>query len=136
MQKLNEMPTKRPKKKVDMGDEDSEEIDKRCTIKITDEMFEAAKIMKNGVSHVKDLDLSVVKRDKSLKQAVGGAEVTIIDIFTGEVKMAKVQKPLDKNAVRFDFNSEEDFNPDADSIAVGKKAWNWLLNPIGFDNFC
>ena len=49
-----------------MGEEDSEEIDKRSKVKITDDMFEAAKLMKKGVSHIKDLDYSLVKRDKSL----------------------------------------------------------------------
>ena len=100
-----------------MGEEDSEEIDKRSKVKITDDMFEAAKLMKKGVSHIKDLDYSLVKRDKSLvSQTVGTCEVTIIDIFTGEVKMAKVSKPLNKDACRFDFNCENDFSPDADSI--------------------
>ena len=78
-------------------------------------MFEAAKLMKNGVSHVKDLDFSVIKREKTLRQAPGNCEVTIIDIFTGEVKMAKVQKPLNKDNCRFDLASEDNFNPDADT---------------------
>ena len=95
MQKLEAEPSKRAKKQDkkqnNMGSEDSEEIDKRSKVKITDEMFEAAKLMKKGVSHIKDLDFSLVKRDKSLvSQTVGSCEVTIIDIFTGEVKMAKV----------------------------------------------
>ena len=129
-------PTKRMKKeKKQTEGEDSEEIDKRSKVKVTDEMFIAAKMMKNGVSHIKDLDLSLVKREKPLQVAAGNCEVTIIDIFTGEVKMAKVQKPLKKNACRFDFNSEENFNPDNDSTAVAKNAWDWLLNPIGFDQF-
>ena len=42
---------------------------------------------------------------------------------------------MNKDACRFDFNSEADFNPDTDAAAVAKKAWDWLLNPIGFDNF-
>ena len=84
-------PTKRPKKEINKnkGDE-SEEIDKKSKVTVTDEMFEAAKLMKNGVSHIKDLDYSVVKREKSLKQAPGNCEVTIIDIKTGDVKMARV----------------------------------------------
>lgn len=49
--------------------------------------------------------------------------------------MAKVQKPLNKDACRFNFNSDTDFSPDADSVQVAKKAWDWLLNPIGFDSF-
>lgn len=79
--------------------------------------------------------MSVIKREHSLIQKVGTCEVTIIDIFTGEVKMAKVSKPLNKSAARFDFNSETDFNPDVDSLKVARKAWNWLLNPIEFDDF-
>ena len=135
MQKMATEPTKRAKKSKVEG-EDSEEIDKRSKVKISDDMFEAAKLMKKGVSHVKDLDYSVIKRDKSLFDTPpGNCDVTIIDIFTGEVKMAKVSKPLNKNACRFDFKSEEDFNPDTDSIKVAKKAWDWLLNPIGFDSF-
>ena len=91
MQKLETEPSKRAKKKIDLGAEDSEEIDKRSKVKITDDMFEAAKLMKKGVSHIKDLDYSLIKRDKSLvSQTAGSCEVTIIDIFTGEVKMAKV----------------------------------------------
>ena len=49
--------------------------------------------------------------------------------------MAKVVKPLNKDACRFDFKSESDFSPDSDTISVAKKAWDWLLNPIGFDKF-
>ena len=78
-------------------------------------MFEAAKLMKKGVSNIKDLDYSVIKREKTLRQAPGNCEVTIIDIFTGEVKMAKVIKPLNKDNCRFDLSSEEHFNPDADT---------------------
>ena len=138
MKKMSEEPSKRAKKQAKVvieGGEDSEEIDRRSKVKVTDDMFLAAKLMKNGVSHVKDLDYSVINRNKSLKQAPGNCEVTIIDIFTGEVKMAKVVKPLNKDACRFDFKSESDFSPDADSIQVAKKAWDWLLNPIGFDKF-
>lgn len=65
MKKMSAEPTKRVKKSGVPG-EDSEEIDKRCTVTVTDDMFEAAKLMKKGVSHVRDLDYSVVKRDKSL----------------------------------------------------------------------
>ena len=31
---------------------------------VTDEMFEAAKLMKGGVAHIKDLDMSVLKNVK------------------------------------------------------------------------
>lgn len=57
MQKVATEPSKRPKKEVKnaaMGEEDSEEIDKRSKVdsKITSDMFEAAKLMKNGVSNM------------------------------------------------------------------------------------
>jgi len=139
LQKMAAEPTKRPKVtkiKKDDGAEDSEEIDKRSKVKVTDEMFEAAKLMTGGVSHIKDLDMSVVKRDKSIfKTPPGNCEVTIIDIVTGDVKMAKVTKPLNKAACNFDFKNEADFSPDANCIDVARKAWDWLLNPIGFDSF-
>jgi len=139
MSKMAAEPSKRPKKEKTAakdGAEDSEDIDSRSTMKITNEMFEAAKLMKKGVSHVKDLDMSVVKRDESLfATAPGNCDVTIIDIFTGEVKMGRVTKPLNKDACSFNFKSAEDFSPDADSSKVAKKAWDWLLNPIGFDSF-
>ena len=34
----------------------------------------------------------------------------------------------------FDFNSQELFSPDADSIDVAKQCWKWLLNPIDIAN--
>ena len=118
------------------NNDDSEEIDKRSKVKVTDDMFEAAKLMKKGVSNIKDLDFSVVKRDKSLSETPPGCcEVTVIDIFTGEVKMSKLSKPLNKENCRFNFKSESDFSPDADSTQVARKAWDWLLNPIGLDSF-
>ena len=92
--------------------------------------------MRNGVSHVKDLDMSLAKREKAVvTKQPGNCEVTIIDIFTGEVKMAKVQKPLNKELCRFSFTNEDDFSPDAISTDVAHKAWDWILNPIGFDSF-
>ena len=59
--------SKRLKKAEDkrVASEDSEEIDKRCKISITDEMFEAAKLMRNGVSHVKDLDMKVLTKSSA-----------------------------------------------------------------------
>lgn len=40
-----------------------------------------------------------------------------------------------KESIRFDFNSKENFNTDTDSQKVAKDAWDWFLNPIGFDYF-
>lgn len=126
-------------KKVDKlveDSEDSEEIDKKSKIKVTNEMFEAAKLMRNGVSKVQDLDMSLAKRTTALKdQPIGSCEITTIDIMTGEVKQNRVVRPLNKKFCRFDFNSEEDFGPDSDSIEVAKKAFNWILNPIDFQTF-
>lgn len=31
-------------------------------LQVTDEMFEAAKLMKGGVAHIKDLDMSVLQK--------------------------------------------------------------------------
>ena len=105
--------TKRPKKdplsaikKQQQNGEDSDEIDKRSKVKITDDMFLAAKLMDKGVSHIDKLDMSVVKRAKSLQKPPGNCQVTIIDILTGETKVAGATRPLAKDACRFDFNSE------------------------------
>ena len=49
-------------------------------------MFEAARRMKQGVTHIKDLDMSLVKRRNTLKTEAGSCDVTTIDINTSEVK--------------------------------------------------
>ena len=103
-------------------------------------MFEVAKLMKSGgVANIKDLDMSLVKHHQSLNQQAGTCDVTLIDIFSGEgtndVKVNKMTKPVDKKNLRFDFNSEDNFNPDADSVQIAKKAWDWLLNPLGAEYF-
>ena len=49
-------------------------------------MFEAARKMKVGVTHIKDLDMSIVKRRDTLKVEPGNCDITQIDIFLGEVK--------------------------------------------------
>ena len=102
---------------------------------VTDEMFEAAKLMKGGVAHIKDLDMTVLQ--KQAKPTDGKhtytAQVTLIDIFTNEVSTTQVQ--LNKERLTFDFNSEKDFNADADTVEVATKAWDWLLNPIGLARF-
>ena len=127
-------------KKSHNGIIDSPNFNEGCEIKekvkVTDDMFEAAKLMNKGVVNIKDLDMSIVKRDETLNKQAGTAEITLIDIFQeGEIKVNKFTKPVEKNSMRFDFNDEEDFNPDSDSIEVARKAWNWLLNPLGFEYF-
>lgn len=102
---------------------------------VTDEMFEAAKLMRGGVAHIKDLDMSVLKsvpRPDS-KNHTFTAQVTLIDIFSGETSSTTV--PLSKDDLQFDFNSDDNFSADADSVSVAKKAWDWLLNPVGIDRF-
>lgn len=37
--------------------------------------------------------------------------------------------------MEFDFNSQKDFNPDADCKQIATKLWNWLLNPMTFEQF-
>ena len=69
----NGLPSKRFK-----SQEADEEIEEK--IKITDDMFEAAKLMKNGVAHVKDLDMSLVKNKVSLNKQAGTCDVILIDI--------------------------------------------------------
>jgi len=96
-------------------------------------MFEAARKMKGGVAHVKDLDMSVLKRRDTLKKDAGTCSITTIDLVSGEVKTT--QKKVRAESMRFDFNSKDNFNPENDSIKVAKEAWDWVLNPIGFDNF-
>ena len=99
-------------------------------------MFEAAKLMKNGVAHIKDLDMSLVKNKVSLNKQAGSCEVILIDIDQpGDIKVSKQTKPVNKDNLRFDFNDDELFNPDANSTQVAKKAYDWILNPVGFDYF-
>lgn len=96
-------------------------------------MFEAARKSKGGVGHIKDLDMSVVKRRDTLKQEPGTCNITLINLETGESK--SIQKTVRKESLRFDFNSAQNFNTDSDSQKVGKDAWDWFLNPLGFDFF-
>lgn len=102
---------------------------------MTDDMFEAAKLMRNGVAHVKDLDMSVLQNfpKPDGKNCTYTAQVTLIDIFTGESSSSTVA--LSKESLTFDFNSDKLFSADANSVDVAKKAWNWLLNPIGIERF-
>lgn len=99
-------------------------------------MFEAARMTKGGVTHIKDLDLSVVKRESRLntpKKEPGTCDITLIDLITGETKT--IQKPVRKESLKFDFNSKDKFNTDQDSQVVAKECWDWVFNPLGFDFF-
>jgi len=96
-------------------------------------MFEAARRMKQGVTHIKDLDMSLVKRRNTLKTEVGSCEVTTIDMQSTDVKTNVRQ--VKKENIRFDFNSKDHFNTDCDSQAVAKLAWDWMLNPVGVESF-
>ncbi len=54
-------------------------------------MFEAARLMKSGVTHVKDLDMSVIKRRDTLKREPGSCDITYIDLQSFESKMQTKQ---------------------------------------------
>ena len=64
----------------------AEDAEFKTELKVTPDMFEAARRMKGGVTHIKELDMSVVKRRNTLKREPGTCDFTLIDIFTGEVK--------------------------------------------------
>ncbi len=66
----------------------AEDAEFKTELKVTPEMFEAARKMKVGVTHIKDLDMSVVKRRDTLKVEPGSCDIFQIDIFTGEVKQS------------------------------------------------
>ena len=78
-------PNKR-QKKADPREEEKVDAEgfKPDKIKVTPEMFEAAKLMKTGIGHIKDLDYSVLKggQTKTLQKSgePGTAQVTTINI--------------------------------------------------------
>lgn len=50
-------------------------------------MFEAARLAKGGVAHIKDLDLSLVRastRKNAHKKEIGSCEIFLVDPRTGE----------------------------------------------------
>lgn len=121
--------TKRPKLE---GPVDSEGF-RPPTVEVTDEMFEAARLMKTGVAHIKDLDYGVLKEqaeETANKLEQGPCSVILIDPTNMHTKTSS--KPLTP-AMKFDFNSDELFCPDQDSIKVSKSCWDWLVNPYSFD---
>ena len=44
-------------------------------LRVTPEMFEAARLMKTGVASIKDLDMSVLKKKNTPKLEIGHCEV-------------------------------------------------------------
>ena len=42
---------------------------------------------------------------------------------------------LNGDRCEFDFNDEDDFSPDSNSVEVAKKAWEWIMNPITIERF-
>ena len=54
----------------------------------------------------------------------------MIDVANGKVETLDAHSKPSKEALAFDFNSKEDFSPDADSLKVARKFWAWLLNPV------
>ena len=57
---------------------------------MTKDMFEAARMTKGGVAHIKDLDMAVVRegsRVNAPKKELGNCEITLIDLVSGESKL-------------------------------------------------
>lgn len=79
---LEKASNKRPKK----NEESSDSAEFKTELKVTPDMFEAARRMKTGVTHIKDLDMSLVKRRDTLKLVPGNSEIVYIDLESGEVK--------------------------------------------------
>ena len=52
----------------------------------------------------------------------------------GKQALPQIAKISQKENMMFNFNSQELFSPDADSIDVAKQCWKWLLNPIDISN--
>lgn len=76
------------------------------------------------------------KEKKTIDKILGNdkCDVTIIDVESGKQEFND-SLDINKNSLSFNFNSADDFNPDADSMNVAAKCWDWLLNPIGLDHF-
>ena len=53
----------------------AEDAEFKTELKVTPDMFEAARKMKVGVSNIKELDMSVVKRRDTLKLEPGNCDV-------------------------------------------------------------
>ena len=99
--------------------------------KVTPEMFEAARVMKT-VAHVKDLDVSLVKRDQNLPEP-GMSTVTTVNLKTKHTKQEQVK--VSKPNQAFDFNSKDNFNTETDSTRVAQQMWDYFLNPISAQRF-
>ena len=83
-------------------------------------MFEAARNMTTGVTNIKDLDMSLVKKRNAPK----------LNPQCQVVFESAPEKKLDMAPLTFDFNSRKLFNTDADSETLAAKCWSWLLNPV------
>ena len=101
----------------------------KSKVVITDEMFEAARLTKGGVAHIKDLDMSVL--DTAKPKVVIAYQVTKIEPKSGSTDSSKVEASVPT----FDFESESKFSPDEDCQAVATQCWDWLLGPVKFDDF-
>ena len=66
---------------------------------------------------------------------LGSMEVISIDVQKGIFNSIEQHKELNKDSLKFDFNSKDDFTPDNDSVKVANKFWSWILNPVPFDSF-
>jgi endo-1,4-beta-mannosidase len=113
-------------KRLKSGDE---EIDKKSKVVITDEMFEAARLTKGGVAHIKDLDMSVLDTTKNKDKI--GLKVAKINMKANTIE----NEILEASVPIFDFESEAKFSPDENCQAVATQCWDWLLGPIKFDDF-
>jgi hypothetical protein len=113
-------------KRLKSGDE---EIDKKSKVVITDEMFEAARLTKGGVAHIKDLDMSVLDTTKNKDKI--GFKVAKINMKANTIE----NEILEASVPIFDFESEAKFSPDENCQAVATLCWDWLLGPIKFDDF-
>lgn len=87
-------------------------------------MFEAARNMKTGVTNIKDLDMSLVKKRNAPKL---NPQCQVV--FEGSP-----EKKIDTAGLTFDLNSRKLFNTDADSEALALKCWSWLLNPVSVES--
>ena len=80
-------------------------------------------------------NLEVTLVDFSRKDASNLAGINIkAKDSNGFVKVETLDKydSLLKECREFNFNSAEDFSPDADASKVSEKLWDWLLNPLKF----
>eukprot|EP00347_Sterkiella_histriomuscorum_P015156 403358106 len=99
--------------------------------KPSSKMNQLINTMLDGQFEVTLLDYS---QSASINQSQKG-----INIYAGQhivkVETQNQYQELDKQSLKFDFNSKQDFNPDTDCTKVALKLWDYLLNPLKFLNF-